>query len=150
MEQADVSNYIIPDYYKNCVEGGMVTFSSIPAMKTLMLYACDWLIVNKFDYLVTCYDVNNEFIKNLYHHVLGLTDVNQAILKYSGFTTHNDKNLVAWQVVDGDINKFALAIKEALSKDLNICTSGFSFPSVQEWLNSKTSNDKGAAHRSYL
>jgi len=134
MEQADISNYKIPANYKNCVEGGMVSFSSISALKILMLYACDWLLENKFNYLVTCYDVNNKLIEKLYMNVLGLVKVDRAVLKYSGFINKKDKNIVAWQVVDGDVNKEGLRIKEALSKELNIDTTGFSFPSVQEWL----------------
>ena len=143
MEQADISFYKLPEYYGNCCEGGMVSFSSIGSMKTLMFYVCNWLIENNFDYITTCYDVKNPLMKRLYINTLEFENVENAILKYSGFTSKKNSGLVKWQVVEANLKKQAKFISDKLSKDSKIEYKYKNYPTVQDWLNTYNCEGKG-------
>ena len=91
MEEASVKSFSLDKYHNICLEGGMVSFKDFLSFGKLMYYVGSWLYENEVDYLFTCYDVENELIKNLYVDMLNFEIVENAQLVYGNFTSKKQK-----------------------------------------------------------
>jgi len=99
MERADLSSFTPAGGFTRYCEGGMVSFTSRRAALDLMYGVTIWLIENDVDLCLTTYDVNNPVMQRLYTRTLQFAPIDGAIVRYSGFTRKEDREPVAWQVV---------------------------------------------------
>ncbi len=132
MEKANVQAYSLDQYHNICLEGGMVSFNDIQSFGILMYHVTNWLFENEVDYLFTCYDVDNQFIKSLYVDMLNFEVIKDAHLIYGGFSSKKTNEEVKWQVVGADKERGKHTLDKFLA-DLGLIYEKGVHPTLKDW-----------------